>query len=170
MLLFTPDYDENEECHHLSTEHLILIGIIIGITALIFCASLICVVCICKSYRKGKEGLKRRAFDSADKTMELYTELLKSLYVKVERTTDNEMDKLFEKIEQYSSVLEDLARVHICVITEDGSPQEGVISPDCSSSDNGSSQNGVNIFILIAFRYAYMYTGVDASMYTHICV
>lgn len=52
--------------------------------------------------------------------MVLYTKLLESLYAQVEKASDIEMEKIFEQINRYSSVLEDLARLPISVITDDG--------------------------------------------------
>lgn len=143
MPLYFPDYDEDNESCDFSTKHL-LIGLGIVVVALVALIICICIVVlrIAKQFRRGKEKVKLRAFESSDKTMERYTKLLESLYAKVEKASNIEMEKIFEQIERYSSVLEDLARLPIGVFADDGSSQNSGTTPDGSGGitvDNGMS-------------------------------
>lgn len=139
MPLYFPDYDEDNESCDFSTKHL-LIGLGIVVLALALIIIFICIVIFCIA--KGKDKVKLRALESSDKTMERYTKLLESLYAKVEKASNIEMEKIFEQIERYSSVLEDLARVSIGVFADDGSSQNSGTTPDGSggiTADNGMS-------------------------------
>ena len=127
LALSLPDYDDDGVycvyCYTDCTSTYLIMGTVIAVVVLIVagCVALCCIRAIAKSYRKKKDAEIKdieiddekhfKAREANDKTMEIFLQLLQSLYDKLDKVPEDMIDLIREKIDQYSKVLDDIARL-----------------------------------------------------------